>query len=413
MNTMLLKQSDIQKIISMQDVIDIVDKTFVDLGEGKTLNPTKLNLNLGDSEPTNLPYKASLNAMPAYIAWQDMAGQKWAGGWGKGRREIGRPFINALIMLVHPNYGDFLAVMDGAWITNMRTGAQTAVILRYLLKDKKDITVGLYGAGVQGRTQTEALTTIFNVQKLYVYDPVPAAAAKFKEEMKDKVQGEIILVDHPEKAAKADAVITVSQRGTTAQMVSRFRPATTVVACLLDEQVRRQMSLYFGVVPLMMPYASNTDELVDFAVDAAEKAGLVKQGDLVVVTAGVPVGVAGTTNMIRVHLVGGFLLNGVGIGTKNASGPLCVCRSQEEVAAKFHPGDVLVVPYTTNDLLGYIRQAAAVISEESGGNSHAATVGLTLDKAVIVGATGATQRLQDGTMVAVDCVRGVVQTLPQ
>ena len=211
----------------------------------------------------------------------------------------------------------------------------------------------------------------------------------------------------------ADAVITVSQRGTTAQMVSRFRPATTVVACLLDEQVRRQMSLYFGVVPLMMPYASNTDELVDFAVEAAEKGGLVHQGDLVVVTAGVPVGVAGTTNMIRIHLVGGFLLNGVGIGTKNACGPLCVCRSQEDVAAKFHPGDVLAVPYTTNDLLPYLRQAAAVISEESGVNSHAATVGLTLDKAVIVGATGATQRLKDGIMVSVDCSRGVVQTLPQ
>ena len=210
MNTILLKESEIKKLVSMRDIIEIVDKTFVDLGEGKTINPTKLNLNLGDSEPTNLPYKASLNAMPAYIAWQDMAGQKWAGGWGKGRREIGRPFINALIMLVHPNYGDFLAVMDGAWITNMRTGAQTAVILRYLLKDKKDITVGLYGAGVQGRTQTEALTAIFNVQKLYVYDPVPAAAAKFKEDMKDYVQGEIIVVDHPQKAAKADAVITVT-----------------------------------------------------------------------------------------------------------------------------------------------------------------------------------------------------------
>ena len=103
----------------------------------------------------------------------------------------------------------------------------------------------------------------------------------------------------------------------------------------------------------------------------------------------------------------------MGIGAKNASGPLCVCRSQEDVAAKFHPGDVLVVPYTTNDLLPYLRQAAAVISEESGVNSHAATVGLTLDKAVIVGATGATQRLQDGIMVSVDCARGVVQTLPQ
>ena len=162
-----------------------------------------------------------------------------------------------------------------------------------------------------------------------------------------------------------------------------------------------------------MPYAQNTDQLIEFAIQAAEKAELVKQGDLVVITAGVPVGVSGTTNMIKVHLVGGALLNAVGVGASNASGPLCVCRSPEDVAAKFRPGDVLVVPYTTNDLLPYIRQAAAVISEESGTNGHAATVGLTLGKAVIVGAAGAVQRLKDGAMVSVDCARGVVQTLPQ
>ena len=210
----------------------------------------------------------------------------------------------------------------------------------------------------------------------------------------------------------ADAIITVSQSGATARLVSRFRPGSTVVACLLSEQVRRQMALYWGVVPLLMPYAQNTDQLIDFAVRAAEEAGLVKQGDLVVLTAGVPVGVSGTTNMIKVHLIGGALLNAVGIGAKNASGRLCVCASPEEVADKFRPGDVLVVPYTTNDLLPYIRQAAAVISEESGVNSHAATVGLALDKAVIVGASGAVHRLKDGTMVSVDCARGVVQTLP-
>ena len=211
----------------------------------------------------------------------------------------------------------------------------------------------------------------------------------------------------------ADAILTVSQSGATARLVSRFRPGTTVVACLLSERVQRQMALYWGVVPLLMPYAQNTDQLIEFAIQAAEKAELVKQGDLVVITAGVPVGVSGTTNMIKVHLVGGALLNAVGVGASNASGPLCVCRSLEDVAAKFRPGDVLVVPYTTNDLLPYIRQAAAVISEESGTNGHAATVGLTLGKAVIVGAAGAVQRLKDGAMVSVDCARGVVQTLPQ
>nr|WP_325194618.1 pyruvate kinase [uncultured Oscillibacter sp.] len=211
----------------------------------------------------------------------------------------------------------------------------------------------------------------------------------------------------------ADAILSVSQRGVTAQMVSRFRPSTTVVALLLDPQVQRQMALYWGVEPITMPFASSTDELVDFAVQAAEEAGIVKQGDLVVVTAGVPVGVSGTTNMIRVCQVGGALLNGIGVGDQKASGPLCVCRTLDDVAEKFHAGDVLVVPYTNNDLLPYIRQAAAVISEEASTDSHTATVGLTLDKPVIVGAANATRRLQDGTMVSVDCARGVVQTLPQ
>ena len=211
----------------------------------------------------------------------------------------------------------------------------------------------------------------------------------------------------------ADAILTVSKSGTTARLVSRFRPGTTVAALLMDPQVQRQMALYWGVVPLTMSRASSTDELVEFAVQAAEEAALVKQGDLVVVTAGVPVGVSGTTNMIRVRQVGGSLLNAIGIGDKKAVGPLCVCHTLEEVADKFRPGSVLVVPYTTNDLLPYVRQAAAVISEEASGDGHTATIGLTLDIPVIVGASGATRHLQDGMMVSVDCARGMVSSLPQ
>ena len=210
----------------------------------------------------------------------------------------------------------------------------------------------------------------------------------------------------------ADAILTVSQRGTTARLVSRFHPGTPIIACLLDQQVRRQMALYWGVEPIMMPYASSTDELVDFAVQAAAQAGVVHEGDLVVVTAGVPVGVAGTTNMIRIQQVGGALVNAAGIGEKKVSGPLCICRSTDEVAEKFQPGDVLVVPYTTNELLPYIRQAAAVITEEASVECHTATIGLALDKPVIVGAAGAVQRLTDGTMVTVDCARGLVRAMP-
>ena len=210
----------------------------------------------------------------------------------------------------------------------------------------------------------------------------------------------------------ADAILTVSQGGITAQMVSRFRPEATVVALLLDPQIRRQMALYWGLVPIMMKRAENSDELVHSAVETAQRAGLVKHGDLVVITAGVPVGVSGTTNMIRIEQVGGALVNGTGIGDGTVSGPLCVCRTPEEVPHKFRAGDVLVVPYTNNDLLPYMKEAAAVISEEISPEGHTATVGLLLHKPVIIGAVHATRRLSDGVQVSVDCARGIVQVMP-
>ena len=171
------------------------------------------------------------------------------------------------------------------------------------------------------------------------------------------------------------------------------------------------------VVDEMSPVAKYSGhpliQLVDLAVRSAEQAGLVRRGDLVVVTAGVPVGISGTTNMIRVQQVGGSLVNAVGIGTQQTSGPLCVCRTTDEVPQKFRSGDVLVVPYTTNDMLPYLREAAAIISEEASPDCHTATVGLLLGKPVLLDATDATRRLKDGVMVSVDCARGVVQTLPQ
>ncbi|MGN0964224.1 MAG: pyruvate kinase [Dysosmobacter sp.] len=211
----------------------------------------------------------------------------------------------------------------------------------------------------------------------------------------------------------ADAIITVSASGTTARLVSRFHPGTPVVACLVDETVQRQMALCWGVTPILMPYAGSTDELVELAMSTAKKAGLVRSGDLVVITAGVPVGVSGTTNMIQVHMVGGGLLNAIGIGQGTVTGKLCVCRTLVDVDAKFRDGDILVVPYTSNALMDTIRRSAAVISEESGVNSHAATVGLALNKPVLVGAVNATRILKDGVLVAVDCGRGAVQVLPQ
>ncbi|WHH60456.1 ornithine cyclodeaminase family protein [Petroclostridium sp. X23] len=209
MNTLLISKSDIKKLITFKEVVEICDETFQGFGEGTTINPPKVNLNLGDSGPYP-PYNASMNAMPAYIGWQDIAGLKWAGGFGGGRVKMGLPFINALILLCDPDLGNFLAALDGTYITNMRTGGQTAAALKYLFKNRKGIKLGLYGAGVQGYTQTMAISQVFDIEELRVYDIVRSAAEKFKNDMAQHIKGNIIICDKPEEAADCEVVVSVT-----------------------------------------------------------------------------------------------------------------------------------------------------------------------------------------------------------
>ena len=214
----------------------------------------------------------------------------------------------------------------------------------------------------------------------------------------------------------AAAIVTVSESGTTARLLSKYRPQQPIIACVMREQVQRQLSLSWGITPLMMSLAHSTDELIEMSTALAKENGYLHNGELAVVTAGVPVGVSGTTNMIKIHMVGNCLATGVGVGRGktdlvSASGKACVCRTLEEVKAKFRPGMVLVVPSTTNEMLGYVRDAAALVVEEPGLNSHAAIVGNSLLKPTIVGAAGACSHIRDGLDIAVDCAHGSVQRL--
>ena len=218
------------------------------------------------------------------------------------------------------------------------------------------------------------------------------------------------------KDVNASAIVTVSESGNTARLLSKYRPKQPIIACVMDEQVQRQLSLSWGITSLLMGPAHSTDELIEMSTALAEKNGYLHNGELAVVTAGVPVGVSGTTNMIKIHMVGNCLATGVGVGRGktdlvSASGKACVCRTLEEVKAKFRPGMVLVVPSTTNEMLGYVRDAAALVVEEPGLNSHAAIVGNSLLKPTIVGAAGACSHIRDGLDIAVDCAHGSVQRL--
>jgi len=192
----------------MKDVVEIVDKTFIGFGKGKVINPTKINIDFGSI--LRWPYyNSNMNAMPSYVGWLDSAGIKWVGGFANNVN-VGLPYICGMILLINPKTGQFKAVMEGAEITNMRTGAQAAVTLKYL-HNKKSIKIGLYGAGIQGYHQATAISELFDIEELKVYDIKREASEKFAEDMKDTVAGDIIIADSPQEAADGDAVICVTQ----------------------------------------------------------------------------------------------------------------------------------------------------------------------------------------------------------
>lgn len=208
METILLSEDEVRGLITMKEAVEAVDKTFKGLGNGTVINPTKLNLDLGIGG--NHPhYDGSMNAMPAYVGWSDTAGLKWIGGFSGKRKEMGLPYLTSLIFLLNPEIGNFNAIMEGAYITNLRTGAQTANALKYMTS-KNSIRMGLYGAGVQGHTQVEAIAQLFDIKELRVYDVYKEAALNLAKNMKDVVKGKIIVVDDPKDAAVGDVVVSVT-----------------------------------------------------------------------------------------------------------------------------------------------------------------------------------------------------------
>lgn len=206
----------------------------------------------------------------------------------------------------------------------------------------------------------------------------------------------------------AAAIITSTETGYTARMVSKYRPQAVIVAVTPREKMVRRMLLMWGVQPVFVSQSSNTDEMMSNAIAGAMESGWVKTGDLVVITAGVPVGITGTTNMIRVHTVGQILLKGTGIGQRKATGEVCVVSGPNDLETKFKPGQVMVVSSLMDEMAVAASRAMAIIAEEGGLTSQAAIVGVSFGIPVIVGVENATSELADGMIITVDTERGLI-----
>lgn len=206
----------------------------------------------------------------------------------------------------------------------------------------------------------------------------------------------------------AAAIITPTASGSTARRVAKYRPKTPIIAACPSERVLNQLCLVWGVEPLRVEPTDGTDEMVNEAVAASILAGKVNQGDLVVITAGVPALVPGTTNLLKIHIASEILAMGRGIGTNYTSGPVRVVKTAAEAINKVRDGDILVTVETGPEYLPAIKKAAALITSGGDLRSHAAVQGFKLGLPVVVGAEGIMDRVTDGIVVTVDVVRGLV-----
>ncbi|MFT4415148.1 pyruvate kinase [Fredinandcohnia humi] len=268
----------------------------------------------------------------------------------------------------------------------------------------------LSGETAAGSYPIEAVQTMHNIasraEQALVYKEILAQRSKISGTTITDAIGQSVA--HTALNLEVSAIVTPTESGHTARMISKYRPKAPIIAVTANESTTRKLALVWGVYPKTGHEAKSTDEMLEISVDVALNTGIIKPGDLVVITAGVPVGESGTTNIMKIHVVGDVIAKGQGIGRKTAFGKAVVATSSEEANHKMHNGAILVTNSTDRDMVKILEKASALITEEGGLTSHAAVVGLSIGIPVIVGVENATSLLKDGQDITVDSARGII-----
>ncbi|MFP7299521.1 pyruvate kinase [Neobacillus niacini] len=268
----------------------------------------------------------------------------------------------------------------------------------------------LSGETAAGVYPVEAVQTMHNIasraEQALDHKEILSARSKDSEHNLTDAIGQSVA--HTALNLDVNAIITPTESGHTARMISKYRTKAPIVAVTANEQVFRRLALVWGVYPQLGRICSSTDEMLDSAVEESVNSGIVKHGDLVVITAGVPVGEAGTTNLMKIHVVGDVITRAQGIGRKSAFGKVVIANNAKEALEKVKPGSILITLGSDRDMMPAIEKCAALITQEGGLTSHAAVVGLNLGIPVIVGVENALELFREGQEITVDAARGVI-----
>ncbi|KLV26444.1 pyruvate kinase [Niallia circulans] len=268
----------------------------------------------------------------------------------------------------------------------------------------------LSGETAAGLYPVEAVQTMNNIaaraEEALNYKEILSKRSKDSEHSITDSIGQSVA--HTALNLEVKAVITPTGSGHTARMISKYRPEAPIIAVTYDAKIQRQLALVWGVYPRLSQKSESTDEMLDVAVQEGVNSSIVTHGDLVVITAGLPVGEAGTTNIMKIHVIGDVLAKGQGIGRKTAFGKAVIATSAKEALDKVNFGSILVTNATDRDMVPALEKCSALIVEEGGLTSHAAVVGLNIGIPVIVGVENATSILKDGLDITVDSRSGYV-----
>ena len=215
-------------------------------------------------------------------------------------------------------------------------------------------------------------------------------------------------VGHTARNLGIKTIVAATSSGHTANMIAKYRPQAHILAATFDEKSARTLALTWGVEPFVIEKPGSTDEMLDSATALSQEKGYAKEGDLIIITAGVPVGEAGTTNIMKIQVIGTQLVKGQGVGSGNFIGKAVLAEDAKTANEQAVVGSVLVVKSTDKDYTPAIEKAGAIIVEQGGITSHAAVIGLEKGIPVIVNAGDALNRIKNNELITVDARRGVV-----
>ncbi|MDZ7761770.1 MAG: ornithine cyclodeaminase family protein [Desulfovermiculus sp.] len=195
-----LSREDVEAVgVQMSEIIETLDVTFKEKGEGRYEMPPKPGIHPGQD--------SFMHAMPAYVPHLKAAGIKWVSG-NPGNQARGLPYISGLLILNDPDTGIPLCVMDATWITGKRTGAASAVAAKYMAKEDSS-SLGVIACGVQGRSHLEAFSCLFPLRTVKAYDIHADVAAEYAKDMSAAFDLEVQVVSTVKEAVQAmDIVVT-------------------------------------------------------------------------------------------------------------------------------------------------------------------------------------------------------------